>query len=399
MGWKDSELPEWEFERERGYPLEYVLTGADREYILTGIKKDHPEDTPEERIRARKNSLPARIQDLLTDIALLYMSDRLTPQDWKRIKKTTANLDHRVDTLVNIPHSKSFHCGSFHFGHQLGIITRMLQSTSKDGSDWKDIVWGFLLAFIGEERSQIPREKEKFESFVSECRSRLERRDNSILTEKELMNASEERLNSINRFEEPIKECGLKPTPGIIYYLQKGASFESHSERVKYVKAQIRFTPIREINQLDKHLRRDLDNIANKLVSGVEVEGVFRTFVEETGSPTSYTCPSQGLDKESVYRSLEQSIEQKSSTQAIKALAKKYDYGWPAYPIVQKRKGEWRFTKYGSLLAYCKRDKHSSTTWMYQPWEPEGDSSGWKQYIIPALNEVFNGDYDTQWLE
>jgi len=202
-----------DIEDDQNVNAKFVFSGTQRAYILTGegSGSDYNENVLEKR-----DKLPERVQHIIDDIAALHDSPFLSDESWElgRIdrKQTTSRYGqlHRqydpddpddeffkdldddederdsyespfesvaelwaelidVDQRSQQVRDEVFLAGdsSFpaetQFGYEMGSMLQMLRPDQEDGVPGMDLIWGFILAFIGKRTSDMGQERDTLE--------------------------------------------------------------------------------------------------------------------------------------------------------------------------------------------------------------------------------------------
>ncbi|EMA23803.1 hypothetical protein [Haloarcula marismortui] len=390
---------DWVFERQRDYPLNYVLTGSDREFIQNKRKSDHPKDDPRKRIQNKKDKLPNRIRDLLIDIKLLDDDGQLTSVDSNRIfeqlgdiSKST-NLD--LDFGLGSPYDRNYVVGE-----KIGRSIHRIQDPTT-AEEQMTLVLGFISAFV-ENGAQDSQPKISFDEFIDFLSEKSKERKKG----RDLDNGPDIVYQNHNQHIEAISEIlstyNLTPDQMMSEALWNGIEYSPIEEEEEFcdkLEILLAESPLRQVNELQVAIASDTDNIFNKEISGVDAQEIFETVLKETRAPLTYSS-SSCIGRQKVRQKLNQSISQKSCTTAIRHFGGRYErINWPTFPIFSKKERGWTVTAYGSLLAYCKYQKNGSANWLYRPWGfPDHKIPNWSEYVLPALRETGDAHYDTQWI-
>ena len=394
---------DWVFERQRDYPLSYVLTGADREYLQNKRKSDHPRSDPEERIQNRVEKLPDRIQDLIIDLWLLDDDGRLSGECWSDLKNEVGDFSQApliTDELVDY---EELHSQEFIFGNKMGNALKSLNNPGDEDSDlW--LLWGIIVALIGKEAEQHPDQKSSFSPLQNFIQERIDKRHKRMKQvqeyEQKADKAFEIRIQRINYIHDILIEYGLDPNPGINRALFRGIDanpIESTEVFCRELECLLNDTPLEQTNKLERSVNSDLDAVLNKNIQGVSAQAVFEAVIIKS-TDGDISSGSNPINRTEIERYLDNGIDKRSFTRVLKFLADKYDrYQWPRYPVITKSESGWEASQYGILLEYCDNGPHPGTTWMYKPWIfPEYATDGWKEYVLSAINETSFEEHDHQ---
>lgn len=412
------EITHWDFDQGRDYPLKYVLTDTDRKYLQTKRTSDHPA-SPEERISEKVDRVPDRVQDLFIDIAMLRADGRLNEESWRDILELSKS-QYRIDTITGIPLTLEEKLRpTISIGHQWGRVMESLyepvhseieelQEYSRSSghdleSQWEDLLWGVALAFLGREHGQITQEEQIFDDLIAHLQRRMDER-RAALSEEERDAVDQRRTNERSEVVEAISnqltDFDLNPSPGAIRVIRKQISQDPIQEPEKFnclVEELLDKTPFEEINTIESAIQQDIEHIENGEIQGVDAEKIFRAVVDAISSRTAYNT-NKRIDRKELAEKLP-GESQKNTTQALRALGKRYDHHlWPTKKIATQSEEGWGLTDYGELIAYCYFRKEGDTLWMYDPYlYAENGIEELEELTTPVIEEFFDDHYDPYW--
>lgn len=306
----------------------YVLSGDQRRLIKTGQGSGRSERN--EKILRKRDRLPERIQHLIDDVALLsdsaYMSaDRWerglverkeTRSPWTEFHRQLQDIDESVDEVdleeVNFeeadveyyqsPFDSSaelwdelidvkqrsqqvrrnvfFHGGSVaskevQFGYELGSLLQMLRPDDGDEPPGMDLIWGFVLAFIGRPKPEVEHERSTLAEVIQEMTDRHDSRVDDAEQMPEPVEVAQFGEDYDERTAAAIEEMGFEPHPILVrevrYHQPVLDDEERHKKAVKAVVTDIANTvPLREIDELYSRVVEDLEAVENRSVPGID---------------------------------------------------------------------------------------------------------------------------------
>lgn len=270
-------------------------------------------------------------------------------------------------------------------------------------SNWEDLLWGFVLAFIGRDLQHFNEEKQSFEEVMNKFHQRMEKRDHEVSKRSEVAardGPMAERRQVDKEISTYFEEYDLNPSPNAVKVLRKTiiAPLDQPPEQFRGVLEEIlEKTPFREINTVEAATIQDMENIKQNKIQSLEADDVFEAILKETSSPVSYS--SENTVTKGDLSDHFPNEAQNNTTQALRSFGKRYEHQlWPQEKILEKTDGGWRLTSYGALLAYCLKTKSQDTEWMYDPYLiADGGMEELRQHTIPVLEEFFDEEYDTYW--
>mgnify|MGYP006286313317 CR=1 FL=1 len=396
---------DWVFRRERDYPLSYVLTGADREYIKTGRRSDHPSTNPNKRIQKKIGRLGNRIEDLFVDVALLDSEEWLSPEDRKTMLKRLGNCE-RYPKMKNMMVCGDIQNRHITLGYKFGSMLERLHHIKNECNE-EDLLWGVILAFYGEKVRHQTQEQvslQELSEFIEE--KSLERQElaethkQQSSVDENMSNTRNEKKKKVNVF---LQEHGLSSNDTLAQALIERFNIDPIDSPEKFknkLQKVSRETPLKEVNQLGRAIESDIDDVFNKQVQGVQAVKVLDAILERTTGKLNLSSESV-IDRHKIYNGIEDSVDKKSFTRTIRHLGGQYDRSeWPKYPLLEKLEEGWTVSAYGSLLAYCEYNSyHQDITWIYHQWAfPRQSIKDWVKYVLPAINEISDEEYGTQWI-
>ncbi|WP_119814956.1 hypothetical protein [Halalkaliarchaeum desulfuricum] len=466
---------ELDVEADQNLNSKYVFSGTQRKLIKTGDVSDRSERN--KGVLKKRDRLPDRLQQLIEDVALLHDTPYLSEDRWesgkvesKQTQSRWADLHRQYrsaeewtgiedlspeereveqyespfdgpsdlwEELISVDqrgqqvrddvffHGNSVASRETQFGYEIGNLLRILRPEHDEDVPGADLIWGFLLAFIGQSRDSLDQEREKLDELITVMR------DNHDSRKKDAERAPD--LDELNAFfgsarkvtAEGIEEAGFEPHPILVrevLHHQPVLEDETHHKNaVKHLVSKIADTvPLREVDQLYAQLTEDQSTLESRSVPGIEsaqlvIEGHMAQYNSEspegeTGDDDTEEQEGEtGPDDEETGASFEKegNAVPELTTKKRSAIGKSIgvdesvvatilnrlsDEGngelWTTRPIFKKKDDGWRPTPYGRLFAHVAHRRHGETDLLY--WfalGPEEVTLYERKLIIEALNE------------
>lgn len=329
-------------------------------------------------------------------------------------------------------HGKSVVSKEVQFGYEIGSLLQMLKPDDDSGPPGIDLIWGFVLAFIGGSKSGVENEREILNEVINEMN---DRHDSRIEDAEQMPDPAE-----VTQFGEDydevtaaaIEEMGLEPHPILVrevrYHQPKLDDEQRHKDAVKSVVSDIADTvPLKEIDGLYTLLVDDIETVENRSVPGIDsarsvIELLQRSKAsvdesskqdenEETGKDDSVSgvdtetqnteSDDQGskspsswvISRKSAAIASDLKIDQSVVQAVINRLsADKNTELWTTIPVLAGKEENgsthWKLTAYGTLLAHIllRRDKDTSLLHWFA-LGPEELTLYERQMIIEVLSE------------
>lgn len=470
---------ELDVEEDQNLNSKYVLSGKQRELIKTGDISDRSKRN--EGVLRKRDELPDRIQHLVEDVALLHDTVYLSRGRWesgkvegKQTQSPWADLHHQFrsaeeeadiedlspeerevehyespfdglselwEELITIDqrgqhvrddvffHGASVISKETQFGYEIGSLLRILRPERDEEVPGADLIWGFLLAFIGQSRDSLGQEREKLDELFTVMRDNHDSRQNDADRAPD--------LDDPTAFEDPaervtaegIKEAGFEPhrilVREVLHHQPVLENKTHHKNAVQQLILKIADTvPLRQSDQLRAQLKQDLSTLESKSVAGIESaqlvveghmthdgsdspeeevddgdmgeqQGESEAEDDEAGGSSEEKVDDGGTDekedeseaednKSEALPEKEGNATPEQTTKKRSAIAKEIgihdsvvarvlnrlsDDGngelWTTKPIFDKKGDGWRPTAYGRLLAHVIHRRKGETNWLY----------------------------------
>lgn len=473
---------ELDVEDDQNLNSKYVLSGDQRKLVKTGFVEQRA--ARNEKVLQKRDRLPDRVQHLIDDITLLYDTAYLSVDEWdnglveprdtrskfSRFHQHIEELDRPIqddeiqdtlpretetdqyespfespqelwDELIDVSQRSQqvrddvfFHGDSVihpeaQFGYEIGSVLRILKP--RDGSEppGMDLLWGFLLAFIGQPKSEIDREQDVLDDVIQEMTDRHESRREDAARTPDPSEIPEHNQEYRDRIAAAIEESGFEAHPVLVrelrYHTPDLDNTQRHTSAAQGILSEItERVPLREIDELYTRIEADLEAVDSRSVRGIssarlvveqlqrseanaeadstegngEQEGNSSSDGEQDGSTSTEHGPSQpsgwvvSRSPASIAKDLD--IDTSVVQGVINRLADGRDTElWTTTPILEPKEKEgdaknWKLTPYGTLLAHILLRKDGDPELLY--WfalGPEELSLYERQMIIETLNE------------
>jgi len=489
----------WSEERRQRLSSRYILSESQRSMILQEEIENDSERNDD--ILKKRDLLPERIQHLLEDIAILFDSpyfseeawdeglidrkqglspsriryealqspDVTSPEDMAEVEqKISAEIDHYEpqvssqehlwkqlldltpwmtqvrDDDVFISHYEKAE-PEFKFGFEMGTLLQALRTTSNDQRDPEDLLWGFILAFIGRPQDAVAEEEEELEALVDEFRDRQNKRSKKV--EKFPMpdnidDHDQEREYVEQAIREGIKDTETAPHPIIVrevehhhpmltptgaeeseslevtsedvaglspdeveaYFEEIGndlskeeAADLNREEAASIVRDLKEVTPLEEAEDLYETISKDIEVVTSRSVPGIDsalraLEGLEKVRVGD-GSEEDDESGWKRVTSHAVEKEIQ--CHKDRVTETFNHLTDDSDKElWTAAPVLHRNSGTergqvWSLTAYGEVLTYCCLESGSNADWIFRfALGPEELALAERKMVIEALDEL-----------
>lgn len=472
---------ELDVEDDQNLNSKYVLSGEQRRLVKTGFVEQRA--SRNEKVLQKRDRLPDRVQHLIDDITLLYDTAYLSVDDWdnglvepqdtrskfSRFHQHLEDIDRAIqddeiqdtlpsetetdqyespfespqelwDELIDVYQRSQqvrddvfFHGGSVihpeaQFGYEIGSLLRILKPRDDSEPPGMDLIWGFLLAFIGQSKSEIDREQDILDDVIQEMTDRHESRREDVERTPDPSEILEHGEEYRDRIAEAIEEAGFEPHPVVIeevrYHTPDLENAQHHKGKAQQVLSEIvEIVPLREIEALYTRIASDLETVEARSVRGIDsarlvIEKLQRSEAEADTDSSDADGENQeenstdsqddsAPDRKDPTRPSSWVISRKSAsiakdlgidTSVVQAVINRLADGrgtelWTTTPVLESKEKEgdtknWKLTAYGTLLAHILLRKEGNPELLY--WfalGPEQLSLYERQMIIDTLDE------------
>lgn len=455
---------ELDVETDQNLNSKYVFSGLQRTLIKTGSVSDR--SGRNEGVLKKRDRLPERIQHLIEDITLLHNTEYLAEEHWEtgkveqKTKRTAwADLHSQLRKAGNdatledvspdereIKHYESpfdgpaelwddlltidqrsqqvrddvfFHGSSVvsretQLGYELGSMLQILRPQRDEDVPGADLIWGFILAFIGQSRESLDQERQTLDSLITVMKDNHDTRqdDAERLPELEDSNAFSDPAEEVTA--SAIKEAGFEPHPilvrEVLHHQPVLENDRHHKNAVKQVIANIENTvPLKRIDQLYKQIVQDIGVVESRSVPGIDstelvIEGLMRRNEQEPTDDNSDE-DSEEVEQENgetgernskpEYSTINTSrignvisVKQNVVSEVLNHLCDgSGKERWTTEPIFEKKGDGWRLTPYGRIVAHILHRRQKNPDVLY--WfalGPEENTLYERKLIIEALD-------------
>lgn len=451
----------------------FILSGPQRTLLKTGSVKNRRERN--NRVLEKRDKLPQRIQHLTEDVALLASQSLFSTSKWdsgvfpeeKRVGSTSNahQLLSAADSIDDIPdleleasdredydtpfesptefwetildmplrtqavrqsvffHGNPVFSRETQLGFEIGNLLRMIRPDSYESyfdQQWNaehdviggGLMWGFILAFIGQPASELDTERQQLRELFDRLLELQEERQKETARmpdSKELEDAQYEQVT-----KDAVNEAGIKPIPLLLREVEyhchrhyeslddpdtKQAAAKTVVERIAET------TPLRKIDDLAGLLEEDLEVIRDRGKSGVEsVQLVLEPIWQSDGHQQEIADDNEtDIDSDDVLETVTSASigaavnESQSGVSAVlnRVSADDDSSCWTNEQVVERqdsgqRGTRWELTPYGSLLCYIEFEYGGDVDWVYHyAIGPEELSMRERKLILDAVDAVF----------
>ncbi len=357
--------PLTDVEKDQNLNAKFALAGKQRQLLKTGRVRNR--SNRNEQILKKRDLLPERFQHLITDVALLSLKSYFSEEKWedgivqRQTNRNSTKLAERLEKadsvddipnvgiketqreyyitpfespvdlweeLLDIPrrtqhvrddvffHGHAVNSKEIQFGFEIGNILRILRPDDYDPAfnDWdssgeligEGLMWGFLLAFIGQSKSDLEKERQQldelFEMFLH-LQDLRKKESQRMPTMSEIKDSQYDGVT-----KEAVEEAGFTPHPIILREVEHHREKLEQPQRVevigtlpdsmhqqdnpqwenendpeneigpdlkktiskRLVKEIDNSTPLKEVDALRQGIEPDLEAIQNRSVMGVD---------------------------------------------------------------------------------------------------------------------------------
>ena len=382
---------------DRTQKQKYVLTAQMREAIIN----KNIDDATKEDIYNRLELLPLRIQDLITDIAVLSNSGSISDIHWTQIivqSKGNKGDSYQKQKLGAYRGSDIYDAGRL--GYKLGLAFRALQEAAGASTDWKNLTWGFVAAHIADTDSDS--EKDNLEHLISHFESKFDERLQNASIRSDMAEHSPRHLDELHSLIRSIEPELTDEAATALTKRLEPFDEESESDIRQSVTEIVQSTRITDVCDLQADIEEDIRSLSSREKESVAI-GILEIMLAQT-ELVSGTDTEDAVTKSRISEKLSDvvslSIENNPSivydkiiNDRINALVGNDENTQVNYPIIRRPEeaDEYYLTDYGTILAICS-SKRGGTSWMYNLWKSPTPDSGvalnWDIFIEPALDET-----------
>lgn len=412
----------------------YVLSGPQRDAVKTHSVKGNSDRN--NTILKKRDLLPERIQHLIYDITLLYSSPYISVDRWEEglIERKDVRSRYSVAHQIAESSEKSFSealasvkdqeveyyespydspaelwqkiievtqvnqhirgdlfyfdsnpSREAQFGFEIGSLFRMLRPEYEEQLPGFELIWGFILAFIGQPRQRVDsREVELLEELVAQLEDRheLRRKDADRMASPDEISERGEPYDELTK--QGVEQAGITPHPIVlreVAYHQMTTSEDGdlHRKTARRVAKDMKeIVPLEEVDQIADKISGDIEVIKTRGKMGLKpAQKVLKVLWEwETGqlsrddddSDQSHQFGSSATsDMIAAYLNVKpgpvSGVLNNVSTE------EKYET-WTEEPLVVKDEGgrgtEWECTPYGAVVCNTAFEREEEVSWLYR---------------------------------
>lgn len=388
-------------------PPKYVLSGGHRGYIDPNSNKYENNSDIDETIETKVDNLPNRLQDLFNDFALLQYGGYLDDLTWDEFREIEprAKQTYRSDTYF---HVKEAHNIDTQIGFEIGSMFNHLSNVDDDDV-WKDIVWGILLGFVGENMGDVVagKEMENIEEVLDVINRSFSRSGMAEQSEMSL----DYYLRSHAPNSEIVRKClnknGITDVEYIVGLISKHEEEKDHNKTTEtyvdnLIKNLIQERKLKLIDEIYQDIIEDckLMKSSNTLnnISGIQAENCLYATYTSTDKIASGEVAAEAETNLSTDSA-------NLATAVLKRLSNSNDEDTETvtrHNVVKKSNGLWEVTDYGTLLCYKLFEEHynfkssllkENTEAIYRySLTPDSLEDDDKKLIDGCINEIYSSE-------
>lgn len=331
----------------------YPLTGGERGYIYPESDRYEGDSKIEDKIEQKAHHLPERFQRLFNDFALLQYGGYLEDLTWDVFSEIEPRAQHtyRSDTYFHVEESKNI---DTQIGFEIGSMFNRLSDTEEDV--WKDIVWGFLLGFVGENAGNVAT-GEEIDNFgdvmevIKRANIRSEMASQGEMSWDYYLNNHAPNTEIVRKY---LYKYEITDVNYLIYHLSKHEKQKDHNRTTEsyldyLIQALIQNRKLRNVDNIYTHIIKDTEIIKtgeNNHIQGIDPEDCLNAIYESNSKINAGKIATEaGLSTNSA----------NLATAVLKRLSDSKDEDaetWTQHYVVEKSGGRWKLTAYGKLLCY-----------------------------------------------
>jgi hypothetical protein len=437
----------------------YVLSGRQREIVKTqeAIERSDQNDN----ILRKRDQLPDRVQHLIDDVTLFYDSPYFSTEqweqglvnrkeersDWAPVNKKLRNSDFTWDDidsddipvgsemgtddeteidyyetpfdspgelwddLIDIEQRSQYirddvfvlgdsvSSDEAQLGYELGSVLKMLRPSDENDPVGIDLIWGFILAFIGQSRLDMQKERDLLNEVINEMSDRHDGRMEDAALIPDLEEITEQQTEGYRMTAEMVEKEGIEPHPivveEVLYHQTASEDNEKrYKENAKKTLSQIEdVVPLRLVNDLYSRLAADIRTIQEETTQEIDsvrsiIEGFEATPTNEDDSIKDRFSVGSKLTGDIVDSV---GVRRPAVTHVLNKLSGDEDSErWTTTPVVVEKaqRGEWGLTAYGTLLLYIFQHHQGDPSAVFRfAVGPEEISLQDRKLILEVLDE------------
>ena len=437
----------------------YVLSGRQREIVKTqkAIKRSDQNDN----ILRKRDQLPDRVQHLIDDVTLFYDSPYFSTEQWEQGlvnrkeersdwapvneklrssdftwddidsddtpvgSETETNNQTEIDyyetpfdsqeelwnELIDLEQRSQyirddvFMLGSSvisdeaQLGYELGSVLKMLRPPDEKDLVGIDLIWGFVLAFIGQSRIDIQKERDLLNEVIDEMSDRHDSRMEDAALIPDLEEITEQQTEEYQMTAEAVEEQGIEPHPivveEVLYHQTEFVDDEKrHKGHARKMLDEIEdVVPLRLVNELYNRIAADIQTIQEETTQEIDsVHSIIEAF-EATPTNEDDSTEDRFLVGSKLTGDIVDSVgvRRPAVTHVLNQLSGDEDTErWTTTPVVVEKaqRGEWRLTAYGTLLLYIIQNHQGDPSAVFRfAVGPEEISLQDRKLILKVLDE------------
>jgi hypothetical protein len=389
-------------QRGSGLDVEYIssrynLSEKQREVL---VQNNQPTARVRRSIVKKRDHIPERLQHLFNEIAVLSESGFLDRQEWNNDGKVAEASSYEnwaefwsdlSDIRIRKEHSRYKEVmfrseerdnDDVQFGFDLGTVIRMLKSESEFGNQNHDLLWGIILAFVGQPPVEMNDESGNFVELFDDLKQR--QRERQTTASKYNMGDFVPRKEKFRTaIKDGISATGIEPAPSVVDIVyskveipgsdddevNRGIVYHGAKDATNQLREEVRLD---EVNSLFTNLREDLNAVKEHSTPGVQkAEDLLKylwianEYVSDKGEDTD-DIKSLPLQSDTIAE--EYHCSPKNVSETLNNISGESE--WTSTAIVYEGNstgsaGPWYLTQYGKLLCYCRFETDSNTIWIF----------------------------------
>ena len=401
----------WNFDSDRDYPVNYVLTHYQKSWITNqdaGKRSEGQRRELIEKIDDAAAKLPLRFSDLITDLHLLHRFNSLETADFsdsqKHIPKNRSELAELYYAMFSQTgpgdtfYIKEEHpnYGPTRFGLELGNALRLLFEARDCEDEYQTVLWGFILSELANSSTDAEEQMNHLESLLTRFREQFENNGPAYVGVEQ---ASKKEDKWISEYEWEAKKLltnnRIEPNSEKVSTLLEEVYFDNPGwpdvARLEETFGEYK-TQFLLFDFIESIVDRDMELIQENSVRGVSVDKLLKPLID-------------GIDLNTINPAINTNTLAKESdkpqgkvTEALRFLYNEYDKShWPHYRITEETAKGWELTGYGRLVSY-RAFESDNYRWLYEYLFDNIDyrqSHIHNEYIVSdAVYQILNQESD-----
>jgi hypothetical protein len=442
----------------------YSLSQAQRK----AVKNEQASADRTEKIVRKRDLLPERVENLLYDVGLLGASSFTAKENWdprdgqqKQTRQRMSEILEEIDSLndagnklseadpkeidryespydspedfwaelIDVPvvngslrddmymwfprrkWSEKGRTKEMKLGFELGSMLRGLRPEQQESVPGIELIWGFLLAFIGQPQEQVAETEQEYLTKLSEeLKVRQSARQKHVENMTENPTAQEyleERQEHFERIEEALRDAGVTPHSLLTKEIEQHTDTSNINTPERFVTRMVEALPLREVDTLSQQVKADVETLNEKAKRGLPAKKPLECHWKKvrTRHNLAPENPPDGTtdteDPQSQYSDLTSQLiatainkDQRQVTEVYNELAHisetKAGERWTDVELLREKSPsngkDWELTAYGTVVCTTMFNYDEEIDWLYEfVMGPEKRSLAERRLILNAM--------------